>query len=253
MYRFLLRPKWLLGHVLFLAGVIAFVNFGFWQMRRLEERRDYNAVIEERARSAAEDLASLRLRFGDGPEDLEYRIAGAAGTYRPEEEVMLLARSFKGRSGMHVLTPLLLADGSALLVDRGWVDLDTPGPPTAGPEAAPPGPVTVTGILRRSEDPSTPGPRDSESGDLAEIGRVDLERLQQQLPWPLAPVYLELQSQVPAQAGSVPEMREPPEISDGPHLSYAVQWFTFAGIALIGYPILIYRQGTRRPKGTTPD
>jgi cytochrome oxidase assembly protein ShyY1 len=243
MYRFLLRPKWLLGHVLFLAGVIAFVNFGFWQLRRLDERRDYNVVIAERAQGAAQDLASLRARYGDDPEDLEYWVAAAAGTYRSEEEVMLLARSFKGRSGKHVLTPLLLDDGTAVLVDRGWVDLDTSGPPTSGLVAAPAGPVTITGWLRRSEDPSTPGPRDAASGVLMEIGRVNLERLQQQMSWTLAPVYLELQSQVPGQV--VPEVREPPEISDGPHLSYAVQWFVFAAIALIGYPILIRRQATR--------
>jgi cytochrome oxidase assembly protein ShyY1 len=245
MYRFLLRPKWLLGHVLFLAGVIAFVNFGFWQLRRLDERREYNALIEARFGGEGRDFGELLDTYGSDPGALEYRVASLAGEYEPGEEVFLLARSFKGRSGMHALTPLVLADGSAMVVDRGWIDLDTAGPPASG-GPAPTGQVQVTGILRKGDDPSKAGPRDSETGPLDRIGRVDLGRLQEQMPWQLFPVYLELQNQSPSQSAAVPEMREPPEISDGPHLSYAVQWFIFAGIALIGYPILVRRQVSRK-------
>jgi surfeit locus 1 family protein len=73
------------------------------------------------------------------------------------------------------------------------------------------------------------------------ITKVDLGEIGAALPYPILPVYLLLERQVPPQTGSLPEPPPLPPLTNGPHLSYAVQWFSFAAIALFGYVVLLRR------------
>jgi surfeit locus 1 family protein len=134
-----------------------------------------------------------------------------------------------------VLTPLVLDDGSAVLVDRGWVPLDVASPPVTGAAAAPAGAVTVTGLALSpdsiSATPTTPAP--------SVVTRIDLGVAD--LPYRLAPVYVLLATQSPAQASGSPIPVEGPTLNDGPHLSYAMQWFAFATIAVVGGVVLLRR------------
>jgi surfeit locus 1 family protein len=220
------------GAVVAVLAAIVFVNLGLWQLRRLDERRERNAVVEERIDTAAVDLAALETTLP--PETLEYRRASAAGTYATNEEVLLRNRSRRGASGFHVLTPLVLDDGRAVIVDRGWVPLDVEGPPVPGAEP-PAGRVTVLGYIAL-------GGEDSGDGVALRLSAVDLARLDAQTTGALLPVYLELIDD--GADGSLPLSLEPPELSEGPHLGYAVQWFVFAAIAVVGFIVLVVRTGT---------
>jgi surfeit locus 1 family protein len=135
----------------------------------------------------------------------------------------------------------LLADGRAILIDRGWVPLDIDEP--RAPEAAPPsGEVDVEGVLFSSEgDP--PGAVGTASVRQLTLSHVDLAAIQSQLPYPNAPDYLLLQRQTPDQPSGLPLPSPLPELSEGPHLSYAVQWFTFAAIAVAGSVVVALRDG----------
>ncbi|HXF35701.1 MAG TPA: SURF1 family protein, partial [Actinomycetota bacterium] len=159
----------------------------------------------------------------------------ARGAYDPSHEFLLFGRSFQGLPGSHVLTPLLLPDGRALVVDRGWVPIEVDDPadlPAAGAEA-PPGRVEVEGILLPpGSDEPAPGPRMEE---------VSLRAVAARVPYPVLPVYLELRSQDPP-PGELPRPAPPPELTEGPHLSYAVQWFLFAGVAVAVYGALVRRE-----------
>jgi len=245
-YSFLKSPVWILGIVIVVITVVAFVNLGMWQLRRLDERRALNATIESRMAEDPVDLGLLLSTVGTDPETLEYRRVTATGTYQTEGEILLQARTLNSVSGHNVVTPLAAQDKS-LVVNRGWVRIDSEGPPV--PDALPPtGIVTVSGILRVSEARGPTGVVEAD-GSYRKIGRLDLELLAPQWGPALLPVYLQLETQNPPQ-GQYPSPLPPPEIAEGAHLSYAIQWFVFAAVAAIGFPILVVNTARRRT--TTP-
>ena len=97
----------------------------------------------------------------------------------------------------------------------------------------------VEGFLRSTETAAGVQVDDPDEGVLDALARPDLARLQQQLPYPILPAYVQLEAQSPEQAGPLPVPVPRPELDDGPHLSYAVQWFLFSAIALVGYPLVL--------------
>lgn len=247
----LLSPRLLLSHVLVLAAVATMVSLGSWQLRRLDEVRSINERLETRLTGEPRPLASFPLP--DDPQDpataeLEFRPVTATGTYLTDEEVLQRSRSSAGRSGYHVVTPLR-TDSGTILVRRGWVPFELDDPPV--PDAAPPaGPVTVTGYLERSgSQPEGFGQRDPEEGYLPRLFHVDVARIERQTTDDLLPVVLHLEEQSPAQAGPLPVVAPRPEFSATTHLSYAVQWFTFATIALVAYVAWLRKRLRQRRDG----
>lgn len=231
-------PRWLAVHliVIIIAGV--FIRLGIWQLDRLAERRTSNAAIAERTEIAPVDLNEL---LGNvAVSDREYRRVVVAGTFDVDGEVLIRSRTHNGEAGFHVVTPLLLNDGSAVLVNRGWVPLDLDTPPVS-PALPPVGPVEVTGTVRESQSAPALGPRDPSEGKLERFYWIDIPRLQQQSSYPLTPISLELVVQVPAQSGRLPIPVPARTLTEGSHLAYAVQWFAFALIGLGGYGALLHR------------
>jgi surfeit locus 1 family protein len=172
-----------------------------------------------------------------GPE--EWRVGTATGTYDSSAQVLIRNRSLDGAPGYHVLTPLRRDNGTAVLVVRGWVPLASAN--STAPEVPPPptGTVTVEGRLRPTQNPGALASRDPADGTLATLARVDIPRLQKQTPYPIAPAYMELMSSTPPEAGSLPVAVPLPELDDGPHLGYAVQWFIFSACAVVGWFVLV--------------
>lgn len=241
MYGFLLRPTWIAGHLLVILTVVTCVNLGFWQLSRLDERQARNALISERLTDAPRPLDDLLAAEGDDPADLDLRPVVVTGRYVADTQVLTAPRTIDGRPAQQVLSALEPADGgSALLVERGWLPFDrgtTQAPPAAG------GTVQVTGILRAGE----PGA----IGDGAQVARIAPDQIADRLALPLRDVYVQLRRQEPASPATALQPTPLPEQTEGSHLSYAVQWFSFAVIALIGYPLLIRR--TARSRGSGPD
>jgi surfeit locus 1 family protein len=226
------------------------VALGIWQIARLHQKQQYNDAVRAGLAAAPEPLGEL-LAGSTDPDFLRYRRASATGTYDVSREIVLYGRSRGEQTGSHILTPLVLEDGTAVIVDRGWVPLDVNAPGDRR-TATPPGPVRVDGVLFRSEA-GPPGAVDT-AAPVAALAKIDLQRIQAQLPYRIAPVYLLLQTQSPPQ-GSLPIPAPLPELSEGPHLSYAIQWFTFAAIAAIGFVVLALREGadTRTPEDERPN
>lgn len=239
-YGFALQPKWLIGHAIAVIAIVVFISMGFWQLRRLDERQDFNARLLSRTTAGEVTLDEALTEFGPDQDELELRVVVAEGTYRPAEEVILLARSLNGFSGHHVLTPLYLDEGRAVLVDRGWVpiDLDEPGMNESAPAQLD---ATVYGVLRKTETRGSFGPTIPAEGVVNQVPRVDVERLDAQVDGDLEMVYIQLLKQDPASATRYPTLVRLPEPSEGPHLGYAVQWFLFAAVTAVGYPILLRR------------
>lgn len=238
-FSFLRAPKWIVGIVIAVLAIVLFVNLGLWQLRRLDERRVLNATITSRMTATPEDLDDVLVQFGTDPEALEYRRVAVSGTYQPADEVILQARSQGGRSGHHVLSPLVTEAGEVLVVDRGWVPIDAEGPPVVGAEPTELE-VVATGVVRKSE---TFGPLGDipDQGPVTHIGRIDLPALAAGWDVEVLPVYLALETQDPPQQGGLPLPLLLPDVGEGPHLGYAIQWFLFAAVVAVGFPILVVR------------
>jgi cytochrome oxidase assembly protein ShyY1 len=248
MYRFLLRPRWIVFHLLCLIGVVGMIGLGFWQKSRHDDRSAFNALVTSRA---DEPVATVTDVVGPpgaeaDPRDVEWRPVTAAGTYRADEQVVIVNRSQNGQAGVNVVTPLELSDGRLLLVNRGFI----PGQGT-DPPPPPAGEVEVAGSLRRSQERAFGQISDPADGVLTEMQRIDVPRLAQQLPDPVVPVYLDLAVSTPEQ-GLPPIPVPPPELSDGPHLSYMGQWWFFSACVAVGWVVAVRRSiRTRRVSAAT--
>jgi cytochrome oxidase assembly protein ShyY1 len=236
-WSFARRPKWLAGHVLALVLIAGCIAAGLWQWSRHREVSARNDRIEARQELPPIDAAELSTA---DPGAIEFRTADLTGTWDPTGTVTIRNRSLSGAPGCHVVTPLVLASGDAVLVTRGFASLpECDGAAETFEPAA--GEHHVTGLVRESQRRGAFGARDSDEGVLTSLSRLDVERIAQQYDRPLAPVYVELAVESPP-SEPAPFPLPPPELSDGPHLSYTVQWFLFAAVGLIGYPLVLWRQ-----------
>ena len=250
-YRFLRRPRWVAFSAAVLILVVVMVNLSLWQLRRLSERRDRNDRITQAQAADPEPVDSDR-------ELSEWRRVTATGTYDATEEVLIRNRSLQGRPGYHVVTPLRLDDGRALLVNRGWIPLEDDVGTEASIPPPPAGRLTVSGRVRASQHRGRFfSPTDPADGRLRQLYRVDVDRIGEQVPYVLLPAYVELISTVPppSEPDAQPVPVPAPALDDGPHLSYAGQWMLFAACAIGGWILVVRRtarSGTSTGKGETP-
>jgi surfeit locus 1 family protein len=236
-------------HVLALIVVVACLGLALWQVQRLQDRKADNARLTAQTRLPVVRLDSLLASISD-TEDAAYRRVTIDGTYDVDREVILQSRSYKDRPGNHVLTPLKSSSGIAVIVDRGWVPIDVNQP--ASPQALPPsGAVELAGVLLPGETRGLFGVSNPPPGVVKAIPRVDLVRLQEQLPYSVPGLYLRLQAQEPSGAG-LPEPVPLPALDEGPHFEYALQWCFFALVALAVYIALIRKEVGAARRNTSP-
>ncbi|GLY24809.1 SURF1 family protein [Micromonospora sp. NBRC 101691] len=264
MYRFLLTPRWLGYLVLALVAAAAMVQLGNWQLDRYQGRSAINERIDATARMtpvplgdvlAAPTGASGTAGAAPDAEDVWTRVT-VTGRYDAANSVWIRGRSVERQVGFELVTPLLLADGSAVLVDRGWVPPTPGGDATARPElpATPGGEVTVVGRVRLSE--SGAGAVERRDGRL-ETRRIGVAQLARELPYPVHGAYVLLDGQTPEAEPvfqAVPVRHE----NNWQNLGYVVQWWLFAAMTLVAYGWVARREahgraGIRRPSGDRVD
>jgi cytochrome oxidase assembly protein ShyY1 len=240
-YRFLSRPGWIIFSVVVVLLVILMLNLSAWQFRRLHERRSFNAEVRSRTSAAAAPFDTV-IPPGttvDGARPEEWKTVTVTGTFDPSAQVLIRNRSLDAAPGYHVVTPLKRADGSAVLVVRGWVPLSTSNSTTPDVPEPVTGTVTVEGRVRPTQNPGALASRDPAEGVLATLARIDIPRIQQQTAYPIAPAYVEMSSSSPAPTTALPALVPLPELDDGPHLGYAVQWIIFSICAVIGWFLIV--------------
>jgi surfeit locus 1 family protein len=240
MIAMLFRGRRLLMTIAVVLGAAALCSLGVWQWNRHIERAARNARIDARLVETPVTLGGSQV----DPEALDYRPVEVRGSYDLTQEVLLRNRSYDGVTGYHLLTPLHIDDSNqSVLVDRGWIPL-TEASPEARAAFAAPGHVIIKGIARASQS-GLAGPIDPpftpERPRLDAWFRVDIRRIEQQVGYPLLPIFVELQPQ----DGAPPTLPQPSRTSNtgsGSHLIYSFQWFSFAAILVGGYVALSYRQ-----------
>ena len=245
MLRTFFTGRQLVMTLLMIIGALILGRLGIWQLDRLAQRRAFNSSLNTRMAQPALSLTSAAI----DPAALEYRRVEVRGVYDPTQEIVLRNRELDGIAGVHILTPLRLSGSdAAVLVDRGWVPREQGDLPARSALAAPPGELVITGIARRSQDESAGGPQDPPLGPdrprLDAWFHVDTTRIQQQTGYPLLPIFIEQQ---PAPGDpALPRPIATTDLGEGPHMGYAIQWFAFAIILVVGYIAFIYSQTKRR-------
>jgi surfeit locus 1 family protein len=216
----------------FVVVALVCIRLGIWQVHRLRERRAANAVA-----LAARSQPVVTLGEAGWDTTLVNRRVRIRGRYDHAHDIVLRGRLYGGVPGVEIVSPLLPEQGDrAVLVNRGFV----PSPDAltvASDSLREPGVVTVEGIaLPVGSDSGAP----LQHGGRTTWARLDREGLRSRLPYPLYPLYVR---QVPdSTLPSFPRRLEPPALDDGPHLSYAIQWFSFALIALIFAGVIARRR-----------
>lgn len=216
--------------------IILFIRLGFWQLERLEWRRDFNDHYLEQI-----NLPELNLNINQDIDLLmlsEYRKVFVSGKFDFSEEVFLQNQVYQNQPGYHVLTPFLI-DGhdEAVLVDRGWIslnDLDQIKKIDQFSNSI----HQINGVIRLGESKNSFGSNfNNIESDPNFMLLVDIEQIKNKISYDLLPVYIQIENKVVEEL-PIPQIAEV-EITEGPHMGYAIQWFFFASVVGVGYPLFI--------------
>ena len=194
------------------------IRLGLWQLDRLDQRQERNATI---AAAFRENPISAELAMRDSV--ARFRRVSVSGRWEYARETTVGGRTRNGSPGVHIVTPLILENETEVLVNRGWVyspDARTIDLPRWHEEAR----AQLVGYV----DELPTSLRESRAGSMYVVALAD-------------------STLAPSTVGDRPARLQAPAFTDeGPHLNYAVQWFSFAAIALIGTPLVVRRQRRRR-------
>jgi cytochrome oxidase assembly protein ShyY1 len=236
-YRFLLTPRWLGGAALALVVAGIMILLGQWQLERYHARDEINTRIDAATSVAPAPIAGAlpapRRAAGSvapaPPRDAAWTRVTATGRYDEAHQILVRGRTVEGQVGFEVVTPLVLGDGTAVLIDRGWVPVPEGGDARAIPAvpAAPAGQTTVIGRVHLTE--SRPGPIDVRDGRI-EVRRIAVPQIAQRLPYPVYHPYLLVE---PVEKGfaAVPISHE----NSWQNAAYVFQWWLFAALMPVAF------------------
>jgi len=230
---------WLLTTLLVFIGSAICIRLGIWQLDRLKQRRAFNAqVISMRAA----EMLNLNQNLPADISSMEWRAVTVSGEYDFENQLALRNQYNGDQYGYHLITPLRFGNGTAVLVDRGWIPADGNTAPTDWRKYDESGQVTVTGQIRLGQaKPAFGGVADADTGHLDIWNNLNIVRISGQSPYPILPVYIQPNE---IENDSVPPIPFQPvvELTEGSHFGYALQWFAFATILFFGYPFFLRKQ-----------
>lgn len=220
-----------------IALAAVFVRLGFWQLDRLRQRRSRNAEVAAR-------LAQPVVRIDQLYDTTAFRRVVVAGTPDYANEIVFTGRSRQGSPGVYILTPMRRAtNDTAVVVNRGWVY--APDAATADLSRWRESRGVYTGYVSTlARGAAAPNQHSNER----KVRALTWNGIQALLPYPVAGMYVVSQDS----AGDGTPARLPaPTLDDGPHLSYAIQWFSFAAIALVGAGVVVSRARAQDKAGAT--
>ena len=227
-WRFLVSPRWAGYLALVIVFAIACSALGTWQFNRRAEALAEVARIDANYDADPVPVAEALPDPEAFDIDQRWQVVALSGRYLADEEVVVRNRPFEGSSGFQVITPFLLDGGRVFMVDRGWIAQASDGRPSEVP-APPEGDIELTVRLKAGE-----GRIEGRTSTGNEFATIDLEELAERVGQPSYTGAYGVLVQGGADADEPPLAAARPVRDEGPHLSYALQWFVFALLAFVG-------------------
>ncbi len=227
--RFLLTRRWLGLLIAVIVVGIGCVELGRWQFWRYSTRQDANAQIRANLAKPAVPVQQLMSTAQEVPESAEWTQVTVTGNYDPSHQVLVIYRSRDSTPGVDIVDPLVTSSGTALLVDRGWVQTNVSVNEAPKVPAPPTGSVTVTGWVRRNSD----GGSDQVDPSGGSVRAISSDALKAGLPYPVYDGFLDRTKEDPNGSPS-PAPALSPDLSRGPSFFYGMQWWFF-GVLAFGF------------------
>lgn len=230
MYRFLFSFRWLGWLALVTVLALACGALGMWQLDRRDQLANTIDRIETNYDQTPQPYAAGSADFRSFDPTEEWLPIELTGTYDTGNQLVVRNRPYSGSPGYEVLVPLQLADGSAVIINRGWLPIgnNEAGRPDAFPQP-PEGEVTVTARIKPGEPELDRGAPDGQ------IASIDLTRYQEVVGYDLQTGAYGLMSAESPSPATTPQIFPRPYLDSGPHLSYAMQWFAFGALLFVGF------------------
>ena len=246
------RPRWILMTLFIGLFAAVSVRLGFWQLSRLDEVRTENAITASRIdrEPLALEIILAELDRSDpsaDPADLEFTPLTAIGSFDDTGAVRVRSQVVLSQAGTDAVHALDIGDGIGVLVNLGWLPLDYS---SFSAEETFEGPRAITGLLRATQLRPAAG-REEPEGRLETVARIDIKRLQEQFELTLLPFWIQMSE--PATSSGLPIPLEVPDLGEGSHFSYAVQWFSFALTAVVFYGVLFRKELIRSRRQAAVD
>jgi cytochrome oxidase assembly protein ShyY1 len=230
-----------------LAMLPAFQALSNWQWHRLFDRQSYNVEIQAQIDKAPIALSELLITT-DGlktiPEDSQWRTVEMTGIWLQDQQVLVRKKSLESDLGLWVVTPLQLVDGSVVMINRGWTAAANSAVDSPEVAQVPPGTIEVLGRLRDVQVRTKPAPTDLPDGQVDRI--VPIEILDS--PTTLSNAYVEMTASRPESKSSDIRSLPEPEVTEGAHRSYALQWLFFEIMTVIAWIILVRNEVKEQQK-----
>ena len=246
-FKFLLTPKWIVVTLVCVAMLPAFQALSNWQWHRLHARQAYNVEIQAEIDQAPVPISDL-LVFNDEsrvvPEKSQWRTVELTGTWLPSQQVLVRKKSLESNLGLWVVTPLKLVDGTVVMINRGWTAAANSAVDSPVVAEVPKGTIEVLGRIRDVQVRTKPGPTDLPVGQVDRI--IPLEILNS--PKTLINAYVEMTASRPESKSSEIRILPEPEVTEGAHRSYALQWMFFEIMTVIGWTILVRNEFKEQQK-----
>lgn len=240
-FRFLLTRRWLLFALIVVILCYAAWWLGEWQFGRLADRKESNQVVRTNEDRAPAPVADVLAPGREVAEDDEWRLVSASGTYDVQDTVIVRYRTRDGASGVDLVVPLVGTDGTALLVDRGWLASDNQGAGVDDLPEPPSGEVTVEGWVRADAT------GDSTAVDGHSTRAISSQQIGAALDRRVYGGFVELKSENGRPADGL-EPVELPELDNGPHFFYGLQWWFFGVLAVVGFLYLAFDEWRSRQR-----
>lgn len=248
-WHFAFSRRWFGYLAMAIVFAIACVALSNWQFDRKAETKAENDLVAENYSREPQPVGSVLPKLDSYSDRVKWVPVTVTGTYLSDQQLLVRNRSYNGNPGFEVLVPLKLENGTVFVVDRGWVPTGEgkSGDPDSVP-AAPAGEVSVVARIRQGE-PKLPG----RSAPAGQIPSIELDEVASLLGQPTyTGAYGQMDSESPSAAGPRPVAEQRPELDEGLHLSYALQWIFFALLGFFGLGYAL-RQEFRLRNAEDPD
>lgn len=237
-FKFLLTPKWILVTLICFGMLPAFQALSNWQWHRLSDRQVYNVQIQSQIEKEPVAVSDIVIENSDSktvPDDTQWRTVEMTGTWMQPDQVLVRKKSLESNLGLWVVTPLRLGDGTIVMINRGWTAAANSAIDSPAVADVPSGTIEVLGRIREVQERTSPAPTDLPEGQVDRIIPMEIVSSTDTL----SNAYIEMTASRPesktAEIRTLPE----PEVTEGAHRSYALQWMFFEIMTVIGWIILV--------------